>query len=223
MNPNKPKLALFPLWVMREVAQVYQKGLVGDRKPNGWQDLEWTKELKLEYDSALLRHLEEADSTTDPIHYRESLAAAMANLIILMYHEPTRIAAEHGWPDDVMVCGCAIDKDDVNVSEWKKENKAILTKEPGQHTAELIVNTPIDPIGQQNAITPDPDSTWHRLSGWIRLTGEDALAHLYDGPNAPLCDEAPHIPKGSARTLYNGPPDHACEKCAVLWIKRTEI
>lgn len=226
MNPNKPKLALVPLWAVRAVSQAFEEGLVGPRKPNGWRDLEWTEDLKLEYDSALLRHLEEAEATTDPVHYKESLAHAIANLIILMYHEPSRIAAVHGWPDDTIICGDSV------------------PKRPGNHAAELIGNELIDPIGRQNAVAPgsipmpseptsvasgvipppnpDHDATWHRLSGWIRLTDEDALAHWYDGPNAPLCDVASGIgiPKGAARILYNGPPDNACEECATLIIER---
>jgi hypothetical protein len=223
MNPNKPKMALVPLWAIREVARVFAKGLKDGRKPFDWMNIPWTEETALEYRSAVWRHAEEAENATDARTCIEGLAGIITNTIILMYHEPNRVAVRYKLTDPDMENGDGPKWENVNTPQLNKETglferpyedalpgEPLRPKQPGDHAAELLANTPIDP-------------QWHRLNGWIALVNGDGKAHYYDGPNSTACRNGPRIPKGSLRNIYDDPidADSVCELCAATVIERT--
>lgn len=237
MNPKKAPLAYVPLWAVREVALVFAEGVKAGRKPYDWCDRPWNLETALEYRSALLRHLEESEETSSALGCTRALASVIANAIILMYHEPHRIAADNDYSEEPGV------EFDVDADAWKRKlEKAPRPKKPTQEELAEILDAEeraIDATGGYLAGKPprmdetkievirhttkalknvgcvQPDQHWHRLNGWIALVDGDGRAHYYDGPNAPRCKLAPKIPKGSLRNIYDDPSDAdtVCELC----------
>jgi len=227
MNPKKTPLALVPLWAVREIASVFAEGVKNGRKPLDWCDRPWNLETALEYRSALLRHLQEAEETINTRDCLRALASVCANAIILMYHEPHRIAAEHGYAGEELL----ID----NRTDYEKRidaRREAVERKPTQEELEKILDQPMDKTKVeviktdrvQEVPLTEPDTTWHRLNGWIALPDFDNKAHFYDGPRNPLCNQAQEIPKGAIRNLYNDPveADAACAECARRLVKRKE-
>ena len=157
MNPNKPPLALVPLWFVEEMALVLAHGLKDGRKLNDWQDRPWTEETALEYRSALMRHLKDSEETNDPFVLAVALASVSVNAMILLYHEKNRLLSlsDNQWTDP--------DMEDPSVS-WVKNGRLpepeILNRikkmreDPENCIGKRLANTPIDPIGDQEKIAP---------------------------------------------------------------------
>jgi hypothetical protein len=230
MNPKKPPMALVPLWAIREVASTFAKGIKNGRKPFDWLDMPWDFETALEYRSAMWRHAEDAENATDARTCVEGFAGIITNAIILMYHEPHRIVSDDGGPEWTVGENAILTKENgsytpgplnVFIREKGEEIGRIRVpsdepKQPGDHVAELLANTPIDPIGQQEAVAPGSTGSFrtgphrdepphnfnsetglYRLSvqnppyGWCVLsnTVETEKYHFYKQSNESVCGE----------------------------------
>lgn len=85
-NQNKTKFTLVPMDAIAAVADVFDKGIKGDRFRDGWMLLEWDDAVENQYLDALMRHVQKfRESDT----FKESLthiASVATNACILWWH-----------------------------------------------------------------------------------------------------------------------------------------
>ena len=80
---TKVRPTLVDVDFVEAIAKVFQDGIKGDRKADGWKDLEWTLELERSYFDALMRHLHSAIRDKDD---EKHLLSIVTNANIIWYH-----------------------------------------------------------------------------------------------------------------------------------------
>jgi len=73
------------------MCETWAEGLKGDRRPNNWKKLPWDRTIHDKYVGAIMRHLREYLSTTDPERRRQAMAAIGCNANILWYYSDRKI------------------------------------------------------------------------------------------------------------------------------------
>ncbi len=84
----EPKIPfhLADLEFLRAMCENFERGLNGDRYPDGWKNIFWGPETKTEYAAKVLRHLHEFIKTKNPVAQRQHAAAIACNANILWHH-----------------------------------------------------------------------------------------------------------------------------------------